>query len=87
MPELMVDLITSLDGCASAEGWPGWWGLEGPEYLGWLEEDQPEGGYLTLMGATTYRVMSQMSTDAAGGGGDFRPEEADSLSAWTRCRR
>ncbi len=80
MPELMVDLITSLDGCASAEGWPGWWGLEGPEYLGWLEEDQPEGGYLTLMGATTYRVMSQMSTDAAGGGGDFRPEEADSLS-------
>ncbi len=80
MPELMVDLITSLDGCASAEGWPGWWGLEGPEYLGWLEEDQPEGGYLTLMGATTYRVMSQMSTDAAGGGGDFRLEEADSLS-------
>jgi len=37
MPELMVDLITSLDGCASAEGWPGWWGLAGPEYLGWLE--------------------------------------------------
>ena len=41
MAELMVDLITSLDGYASAEGWPGWWGLEGPEYLGWLEE-QPE---------------------------------------------
>ncbi len=79
MPELMVDLITSLDGYASADGWPGWWGLEGPEYLGWLEEDQPEGGYLTLMGATTYRVMSQLSTDAAGGG-DFRPEEADSLT-------
>ena len=37
MAELMVDLITSLDGYASAEGWPGWWGLEGPEYLGWLE--------------------------------------------------
>ena len=33
------------------------------------------------MGATTYRLMSQMSTDAAGeGGGDFRTEEADSLS-------
>ena len=79
MPELMVDLITSLDGYASAEGWPGWWGLEGPEYLAWLEEDQPEGGYLTLMGANTYRVMSQMSTDAAGGG-DFRPEESDSLT-------
>ena len=38
MPELVVDFITSLDGYASAEGWPGWWGLEGPEYLAWLEE-------------------------------------------------
>ena len=80
MPELMVDLVTSLDGYAGAQGWPGWWGLEGPEYLAWLEEDQPEGGYLTLMGATTYRVMAQMSADAASGGGEFRPEEADSLT-------
>ena len=29
MPELLVDFITSLDGYASAEGWPGFWGLEG----------------------------------------------------------
>ena len=43
MPELMVDFITSLDGYGAAEGWPGWWGLEGPEYLAWLG-DQPEGG-------------------------------------------
>ena len=57
MPELLVDFITSLDGYASAEGWPGFWGLEGPEYLAWLEE-QPEAGYTVLMGATTYRVMS-----------------------------
>ena len=41
MPELLIDFITSLDGYAAAEGWPGWWGLEGPEYLGWLAE-QPE---------------------------------------------
>ena len=57
MPELLVDFITSLDGYASAEGWPGFWGLEGPEYLGWLEES-PEAGYTVLMGATTYRLMS-----------------------------
>src|SRR5579864_6677659 len=57
MPELLVDFITSLDGYASAEGWPGFWGLEGPEYLAWLEE-QPEAEYTVLMGATTYRVMS-----------------------------
>lgn len=25
MGELIVDFITSLDGYASAEGWPGWW--------------------------------------------------------------
>ena len=36
MPELMIDFITSLDGYGAAEGWPGWWGLEGPEYLAWL---------------------------------------------------
>ena len=57
MPELLIDFITSLDGYAAAEGWPGWWGLEGPEYLAWLGE-QPEADYTILMGATTYRVMS-----------------------------
>src|SRR6188472_1857465 len=56
MPELLVDFITSLDGYGAAEGWPGWWGLEGPEYLAWMA-DQPEGDYSVLMGATTYRVM------------------------------
>jgi dihydrofolate reductase len=57
VPELLVDFITSLDGYAAAEGWPGFWGLEGPEYLAWLGE-QPEADYTVLMGATTYRVMS-----------------------------
>ena len=60
MPELLVDFITSLDGYASAEGWPGFWGLEGPEYLGWLDES-PEAGYTVLMGATTYRLMSSFA--------------------------
>ena len=56
MPELLVDFITSLDGYAAAEGWPGWWGLEGPEYLSWLGQS-PEADYLVLMGANTYRLM------------------------------
>jgi dihydrofolate reductase len=64
MPELLVDFITSLDGYASAEGWPGFWGLEGPEYLGWLSE-QPEP--TLLMGATTYRVMSGLSAEGEPG--------------------
>jgi dihydrofolate reductase len=66
MPELMVDFITSLEGCASAEGWPGWWGLEGPEYLAWLGE-QPE--YTILMGAKTYRLMSGFSESGEEGVG------------------
>jgi dihydrofolate reductase len=66
MPELLVDFITSLDGYAAAEGWPGWWGLQGPEYLAWLEE-QPEGGYTVLMGATTYRLMAQLAAEAEPG--------------------
>jgi len=56
MTELVVDFITSLDGYAAAEGWPGWWGLEGPEYLAWLGEN-PDGDYQVLMGAKTYRLM------------------------------
>ncbi|HTT89429.1 MAG TPA: dihydrofolate reductase family protein [Acidimicrobiales bacterium] len=63
MPELLIDFITSLDGYAAADGWPGWWGLQGPEYLAWLGQ-QPEADYLVLMGATTYRLMSGF---AAGG--------------------
>ena len=62
MPELVVDFITSLDGYGAAEGWPGWWGLEGPEYLAWLESD-PKAGYTVLMGANTYRLMSGFVAD------------------------
>ena len=58
MGTLMVDFITSLDGYASAEGWPGLWGLEGPEYLGWLGE-QPD--HTVLMGAKTYQLMSEFA--------------------------
>lgn len=66
MAELLVDFITSLDGYASAEGWPGWWGLEGPEYLAWLEE-APERDYTILMGATTYRLMSEFASSGEPG--------------------
>ena len=66
MPELLIDFISSLDGYAAAEGWPGWWGLEGPEYLAWLGE-QPEGAYTVLMGATTYRLMSRFAAEGEPG--------------------
>ncbi|MBV8296587.1 MAG: dihydrofolate reductase family protein, partial [Acidimicrobiia bacterium] len=66
MPELLIDFITSLDGYGAADGWPGWWGLEGPEYLAWLGE-QPEAQYTVLMGATTYRVMSGFAAEGEPG--------------------
>ncbi len=66
MAALLIDFITSLDGYAAAEGWPGWWGLQGPEYLSWLGE-QPEADYTVLMGANTYRLMSQFAAQGEPG--------------------
>ena len=85
MSELLVDFITSLDGYASGDGWPGFWGLQGPEYLAWLEE-QPEVTY--LMGATTYRLMSGFAAGETPAGQDeFNPDEADSVDELTRASK
>lgn len=64
MTNLMVDLIMSLDGFGAAEGWPGLWGMEGPEYLGFLEEDE-QAEHVKLMGAKTYRLMAGFAADAS----------------------
>lgn len=76
---LMVDLIISLDGYASAEGWPGWWGLQGPEYLAWLDEEATK-NYTFLLGANTYRLMYGMSAQAAADRAGFSAEEGASLT-------
>jgi len=57
MPELMIDIITSLDGYASADGWPGLWGLGGPDYFAYLEQDAVS-QHTVLMGAATYRLFA-----------------------------
>jgi dihydrofolate reductase len=83
MPELLVDFITSLDGYASGEGWPGFWGLEGPEYLTWLGE-QPEVTY--LMGANTYRLMSGFAAGEMPAGTDeFTDDEEATLDSLSRA--
>ncbi|WP_116997557.1 dihydrofolate reductase family protein [Desertimonas flava] len=85
MGELLVDFITSLDGYASGDGWPGFWGLEGPEYLAWLGE-QPEVTY--LMGANTYRLMSGFAAgQVPDGQAEFRPEEEESVDGLTKARK
>ena len=60
MPQLMVDFIISLDGYAAADGWPGLWGMGGPDYFAWLDEQEE---HTTLMGARTYRLMSGMADE------------------------
>jgi dihydrofolate reductase len=76
---LMIDLIISLDGYASAEGWPGFWGLEGPEYLAWLEQEGKK-NYTFLLGANTYRLMSRMSEEAAADDSGFSKDEGAALT-------
>ena len=76
MRELMIDFITSLDGYASGDGWPGWWGLEGPEYLAWLGEQPP---VTYLMGANTYQLMYGFV------GGELPAEEEASVDELTRA--
>jgi dihydrofolate reductase len=85
MRELLVDFITSLDGYASAEGWPGWWGLQAPEYLAWLGE-QPEVTY--LMGAKTYRLMSGFAAgEMPAGTEEFNADEEASVDSLTRAKK
>ena len=85
MPELLVDFITSLDGYGAAEGWPGWWGVQGPEYLDWLEQ-QPERDYTILMGANTYRLMSGFAESAPSEPGEATDEEA-SIAELTKASK
>lgn len=85
MRELLVDFITSLDGYASAEGWPGFWGLQGPEYLAWLDE-QPEVTY--LMGANTYRLMSGfVAGETPAGTDEFNADEEASVDGLTQAKK
>jgi dihydrofolate reductase len=70
MSELLVDFVTSLDGYGAGEGWPGWWGLQGPEYLEWLGE-RPEADSTVLMGANTYRLMSGLEAEGEPGTDDL----------------
>ena len=83
MRELMIDFGTTLDGYASGDGWPGWWGLEGPEYLAWLGEQPP---VTYLMGANTYRVMfGFVGAETPAGTVELPAEEEASVDEITRA--
>jgi hypothetical protein len=73
MPEILVDFISSLDGYGAAEDWPGWWGLEGPEYLAWLGE-QPEADYTILMGCDLPRHVLEPTPSMPDEATDWSPK-------------
>lgn len=84
--QVLVDFIISLDGYASAEGWPGWWGLEGPEYLRWLAE-QPERDWTLLMGAKTYRQMAGFAAQRDNPEAGFSEDEEASIEEVAQARK
>lgn len=84
--ELMVDFITSLDGYGAARDWPGFWGLEGPEYLAWLGQ-QPLSDYTILMGANTYRQMSGFASQSGTAESDLRSDEEATVNALTNASK
>lgn len=86
MSELLVDFITSLDGYGTAHGWPGFWGLEGPEYLAWLGQES-EIDYTFLMGANTYRMMYEFTAQAGTPASELRSEEEATLDALTKAQK
>src|SRR5512138_480272 len=86
MNELLVDFITSLDGYGGATGWPGFWGLEGPEYLAWLDQ-MPERDYTILMGANTYRQMYGFAAQSGTSVSELRSEEKTSVDALTHASK
>ncbi|MGO4535311.1 dihydrofolate reductase family protein [Leifsonia sp. 2MCAF36] len=58
---LTVDFFSSLDGYGSANGWPGYWGKEGPELIDdrvrTFAQDQ-----VLVFGATTFRQFRKFVT-------------------------
>jgi dihydrofolate reductase len=84
--DLLVDFITSLDGFGAAEGWPGFWGLEGPEYLAWLDE-QPISDHIVLMGANTYRLMAGFASQSGTVESEMRDDEKASVDALTQASK
>lgn len=84
--QLLVDFITSLDGYGAAKDWPGFWGLEGPEYLAWLGQ-QPLGDYTILMGANTYRLMSGFASQSGTAESDLRSDEEASVNELTNASK
>jgi dihydrofolate reductase len=61
MATLSVDYFCTVDGFGYGEGWPGYFGLGGPDMFAWIN-DQLDRDHTMLMGANTYRAMAEIVT-------------------------
>ncbi|MFA1540742.1 dihydrofolate reductase family protein [Actinomadura monticuli] len=60
MRELRVDMFNTVDGFGGGGPRPAaYWGYDGPDLLAWVDAQLAE-EHVTLMGATTYRQMSEI---------------------------
>src|SRR5215216_6557242 len=69
MGQLMADLFITLDGYASGEGAPAYFGYPGPELERWID-DNLSGPQVLLMGRITYETMSAIVRDQPVEGAD-----------------
>jgi len=89
MPELLIDFISSLDGYAAAEGWPGWWGLEGPEYLDVLAGMSKVVFSTTLSGPLSWANTQLVAQDPVEAVREMKDKAAKSMrtiGSLTLCR-
>lgn len=63
MPELICELIISLDGMARGARSPGYYGYAGPEFMGWIRSNAAA-PHRMLLGRRTYEMLNAIPEDA-----------------------
>lgn len=63
MPQLVSELIVSLDNCARGTKSPAYYGYSGPELASWLEENGQR-PHRALLGRNTYEMLNDLPNEA-----------------------
>ena len=90
MRQLTVDLFTTVDGFARGRDSPAYFGYGGPDLEAWIGE-QVAAPHVVLMGANTYRALSEIAASGADPRMDELPKVVFSASlrpplAWANTR-
>jgi dihydrofolate reductase len=79
MRELTVDLFVTVDGWAKGSRSPAFFGYGGPGLQAWIDE-QTANPHVLLMGATTYRLLAEMTAASGDTSMDDQPKVVFSRS-------